>query len=176
MADWDRGFAVNVRGLFQVSRACVPLLAAASHPAIVNLASIAGLRPGPQPFPYAASKAAVADLTKTLAGRLGPQGIRVNAVAPGWMAGEWMEDQLGENYDRLMERRARLTPLRRCVDPGRGCADHPVPRHLQPVRDRRNRRDRWWLHRHDLTGGGAGEHGSGHQGRRSRDGGFPFST
>jgi 3-oxoacyl-[acyl-carrier protein] reductase len=117
MADWDRVFAVNVRGLFQVTRACVPLLRAAGRPAVVNLASIAGLRPGPQPFPYAASKAAVVNLTRTLAGRLGPEGIRVNAVAPGWMAGEWMEDQLGENYDRLMERRARLTPLRRCVTP-----------------------------------------------------------
>ena len=130
MADWDRVFAVNVRGLFQVSRACVPLLRRASGgtgvvppgastapPAIVNLASIAGLRPGPQPFPYAAAKAAVVNLTKTLAGRLGPEGIRVNAVAPGWMTGGWMEDQLGENYGRLMERRARLTPLRRCVTP-----------------------------------------------------------
>jgi 3-oxoacyl-[acyl-carrier protein] reductase len=117
MAGWDRVFAVNVRGLFQVTRACVPLLRENPHPAIVNLASIAGLRPGPQPFPYAASKAAVANLTKTLAGRLGPEGIRVNAVAPGWMTGEWMQDQLGENYDRLMERRARLTPLGRCVTP-----------------------------------------------------------
>ena len=117
MADWDRVFAVNVRGLFQVTRACVPLLRGSPRPAIVNLASIVGLRPGPQPFPYAASKAAVVNLTKTLAGRLGPEGIRVNAVAPGWMTGEWMEEQLGENYDRLMERRARLTPLRRCVTP-----------------------------------------------------------
>jgi len=117
MADWDRVFAVNVRGLFQVTRACVPLLRESPRPAIVNLASIVGLRPGPQPFPYAASKAAVVNLTKTLAGRLGPEGIRVNAVAPGWMTGEWMEEQLGENYDRLMERRARLTPLRRCVTP-----------------------------------------------------------
>jgi len=117
MADWDRAFAVNVRGLFQVTRACVPLLRGSPRPAIVNLASIVGLRPGPQPFPYAASKAAVVNLTKTLAGRLGPEGIRVNAVAPGWMTGEWMEEQLGENYDRLMERRARLTPLRRCVTP-----------------------------------------------------------
>lgn len=117
MGDWDRVFAVNVRGLFQVTRACVPLLAAAPHAAVVNLASIAGLRPGPQPFPYAASKAAVANLTRTLAGRLGPEGIRVNAVAPGWMTGEWMEEQLGENYGRLMERRARLTPLRSCVTP-----------------------------------------------------------
>jgi 3-oxoacyl-[acyl-carrier protein] reductase len=45
MADWDLVFAVNVRGLFHVGWACVPLLAAAPHPAIVNLASIAGLRP-----------------------------------------------------------------------------------------------------------------------------------
>ena len=114
MSDWDRVFAVNVRGLFQVTRACVPLLRAAPHPSIVNTASIVGLRPGPQPFPYAASKAAVVSLTRTLAGALGPQ-IRVNAVAPGWIEGDWMQARLGENYDRLMERRARMTPLGRCV-------------------------------------------------------------
>jgi 3-oxoacyl-[acyl-carrier protein] reductase len=114
MSDWDRVFAVNVRGMFQVTRACVPLLQEAADPAIVNTASIVGLRPGPQPFPYAASKAAVVSLTRTLAGALGPH-IRVNAVAPGWMEGEWMQDRLGDDYDRLMERRARMTPLRRCV-------------------------------------------------------------
>jgi 3-oxoacyl-[acyl-carrier protein] reductase len=114
LADWDRVFAVNVRGMFCVTRACVPLLRAASSAAIVNTASIAGLRPGPQPFPYAASKAAVANLTRTLAGALGPA-IRVNAVAPGWMEGDWMRARLGDNYQRLMERRARMTPLGRCV-------------------------------------------------------------
>jgi 3-oxoacyl-[acyl-carrier protein] reductase len=114
MSDWDRVFAVNVRGMFQVTRACVPLLREAADPAIVNTASIVGLRPGPQPFPYSASKAAVVSLTRTLAGALGPH-IRVNAVAPGWMEGEWMQDRLGDNYDRLMERRAKMTPLRRCV-------------------------------------------------------------
>ncbi len=116
MSEWDRIFAVNVRGMFQVARACVPLLNESDSAAIVNLASIAGLRPGPQPFPYAASKAAVANLTRTLAGALGPK-IRVNAVAPGWMVGEWMEHALGDNYQRLMERRASLTPLKRCVTP-----------------------------------------------------------
>ncbi len=116
MADWDRVFAVNVRGLFQVTRACVPLLRLAPEPAVVNLASIVGLRPGPQPLPYAASKAAVVNLTKTLAGALGPK-IRVNAVAPGWVIGEWMEHALGENYEALMARRARMTPLGRCVTP-----------------------------------------------------------
>jgi 3-oxoacyl-[acyl-carrier protein] reductase len=116
MADWDRVFAVNVRGMFQVTRACVPLLNESASAAIVNLCSVAGLRPGPQPFPYAASKAAVANLTRTLAGALGPK-IRVNAVAPGWMTGEWMEHALADNYERLMERRAGQTPLKRNVTP-----------------------------------------------------------
>lgn len=93
---------------------CVPLLRRSAPAAVVNLASVVGLRPGPQPFPYAASKAAIVNLTRTLAGALGPQ-IRVNAVAPGWMEGEWMEHALGENYEALMARRARRTPLRRCV-------------------------------------------------------------
>jgi 3-oxoacyl-[acyl-carrier protein] reductase len=112
--DWDRVFAVNVRGLFLVTRAAVPLLTRGIDPCIVNTASIVGLRPGPQPLAYSASKAAVVALTKTLAGALGPE-IRVNAVAPGWMEGDWMERMLGENYQRLMERRAKATPLGRCV-------------------------------------------------------------
>ncbi len=109
---WDRVFAVNVRGLFQVTRAALPLLRRSPDPCIVNSCSIAGLRPGPQPLPYAASKAAVANLTQTLAGALGPE-IRVNAVAPGWMEGEWMARTLAKNYAGLMARRARYTPLKR---------------------------------------------------------------
>lgn len=112
--DWDRVFAVNVKGLFLVTRAAVPLLKRGQHPSIVNVASIVGLRPGPQPLPYAASKAAVVSLTKQLAGALSPD-IRVNAVAPGWIEGEWMERMLGDNYQRLMERRAKATPLGRCA-------------------------------------------------------------
>jgi 3-oxoacyl-[acyl-carrier protein] reductase len=111
---WDRVFAVNVRGLFLVTRAAVPLLGKGDKPCIVNTASIVGLRPGPQPLPYAASKAAIVSLTKQFAGALGPA-IRVNAVAPGWMEGEWMERMLGGHYDKLMERRAKSTPLGRCV-------------------------------------------------------------
>ena len=112
--EWDHVFAVNVKGLWLVTRAAVPLLREAPGASVVNLASIVGLRPGPQPLPYAASKAAIVNLTKTLAGALGPA-IRVNAVAPGWMEGDWMQRTLGENYERLMERRAKATPLKRCV-------------------------------------------------------------
>jgi 3-oxoacyl-[acyl-carrier protein] reductase len=113
LEEWDRVFAVNVRGLFQVTRAAVPLLREAKG-CIVNTASIVGLRPGPQPLPYAASKAAVINLTKTLAWNLGPE-IRVNAVAPGWMEGDWMKRMLKDKYEDLMGKRAKSTPLRRVV-------------------------------------------------------------
>ena len=113
MAEWDHVFGVNVRGIVQVTRACVPMLKRAKG-CIVNTASIVGLRPGPQPLAYSASKASVVSLTKTLALALGPD-IRVNAVAPGWMEGDWMMRMLGDNYQKLMERRAKMTPLKRCV-------------------------------------------------------------
>ena len=110
--DFDRIFAVNVKGTFLVTRAAAPLLKRTGHAAVVNLASIVGPRPGAQPIPYAASKAAVVNMTRTFSRVLAPE-VRVNAVAPGWIAGSWMEKTLGENYDRLMERRAQATPLGR---------------------------------------------------------------
>lgn len=113
LEDWDRVFAVNVRGLFQVTRASIKLLKA-SGGCVVNTASIVGLRPGPQPLPYAAAKAAVVNLTKTLAWNLAPE-IRVNAVAPGWMEGDWMKRMLKDKYDDLMGKRAKATPLKRVV-------------------------------------------------------------
>ena len=113
LEEWDRVFAVHVRGLFQVTRAAAPLLKEAKG-CVVNTASIVGLRPGPQPLPYAASKAAVVNLTRTLAWNLGPD-IRVNAVAPGWMEGDWMKRMLKDQYDDLMGKRGKATPLKRVV-------------------------------------------------------------
>ncbi len=110
---WKKVFDTNVLGTFLVTRAATPMLKKAKG-AIVNTCSIAGLRPGPQPLAYAASKAAVANLVRTLAGALGPE-IRVNGVAPGWMEGDWMKRTLAENYEGLMARRARYTPLQRNV-------------------------------------------------------------
>ncbi|HEX9788512.1 MAG TPA: SDR family oxidoreductase [Candidatus Binatia bacterium] len=110
---WNRVFSVNVLGVFLVTRASAPLLKKSPNGCIVNTCSIAGLRPSVQPLPYAASKAAVANLTRTLATALGPE-IRVNAVAPGWIEGEWMKRTLAANYEGLMARRAKYTPLQRC--------------------------------------------------------------
>ncbi|NPD66555.1 SDR family oxidoreductase [Lichenicola cladoniae] len=112
--DFDRVFAVNVRGLFLVIKHASRLLKAMPQADVINVASIVGLRPGPQPLPYSASKAAIISMTQTLAGALGPS-IRVNALAPGWLEGEWMERTLAENYQTLMARRAKATPLKRCA-------------------------------------------------------------
>jgi 3-oxoacyl-[acyl-carrier protein] reductase len=113
---WDRIFNVNVRGTFFATRAAAPLLKRSGEGAIVNLASIAGLRPGAQVIPYAASKAAIVNMTVSFARVLAPE-VRVNAVAPGWMEGRWMKAALGDQYERLMERRAERTPLRRVATP-----------------------------------------------------------
>jgi 3-oxoacyl-[acyl-carrier protein] reductase len=113
---WDRIFNVNVRGVFFATRAAAPLLKRSGQGSIVNLASVAGLRPAAQVIPYAASKAAVVNMTVAFARLLAPE-VRVNAVAPGWMAGRWMRTALGDQYDRLMERRAQRTPLGRVATP-----------------------------------------------------------
>ena len=112
--EWDRVMAVNVRGLFLIAKHTKTLLEQGVEPCMVNTASIVGLRPGPQPLPYLASKAAVVAMTQSLGLALGPK-IRVNAVAPGWMEGEWMQWMLGDDYEKLMTRRAKATPLKRCV-------------------------------------------------------------
>jgi 3-oxoacyl-[acyl-carrier protein] reductase len=114
--EWDQVFSVNVKGVFLVTKHATPLLRESKDACIVNTNSSVGARPGPQPLPYSASKGALWTMTKALAGALGPAGIRVNGVAPGWMAGEWMERMLGENYEKLMTARAKQTPLRRVVN------------------------------------------------------------
>ena len=138
LAEWDRVFAVNVRGLFQVTRACAPLLRAAGG-SVVNVASIVGLRPGPQPLAYAASKAAVVSLTRTLSRVLAPE-VRVNAVAPGLDRGRVDAADAGRQL-----RTADGTPRHLDADAanvteaGRG-RDHLLADHLEPVRHRRDDR------------------------------------
>jgi 3-oxoacyl-[acyl-carrier protein] reductase len=114
--EWDRVFGVNVKGVFLVTKHAAPLLRESDDACVVNTNSFVGSRPGPQTLPYSASKGALWTLTKALAGSLGPDNIRVNGVAPGWMQGEWMQDMLGDNYDKLMDRRAKMTPMKRNVN------------------------------------------------------------
>jgi NAD(P)-dependent dehydrogenase (short-subunit alcohol dehydrogenase family) len=87
-AAWDRALDLNVRGVFNLTRALAPALAAAARPddpaRVINLGSVDGLHvPMLETYAYAASKAAVHHLTRVLAKTLGPRGITVNAIAPG---------------------------------------------------------------------------------------------
>ncbi len=81
---FDLQFDVNVRGLFLVTRAAIPLLRA-SRGWIVNLASIAGTIPSPGLATYAATKAAVISLTRSLNGELDGDGVRAIAICPGFV-------------------------------------------------------------------------------------------
>jgi len=81
--DWDQVIDVNLKGCFAYCRAVAPLFRKQRHGHIVNIASINGLRGKAGQANYAASKAGVIALTRTLARELGPKGINVNCVAPG---------------------------------------------------------------------------------------------
>lgn len=96
--DWDTIFGVNLRGPFQCARAAAKALAAHGQGAIVNVSSTAGLRAIGSSIPYCASKAALNNLTLSLARALAPK-IRVNAVAPAFITGEWLKQGLGDAYE-----------------------------------------------------------------------------
>ena len=90
-ASFDRCLKVNVGGTFRVTRHAVPRLRASAAGCVVNISSSAGHLAYPLRSPYSASKWAVEGLTRTWAAELGPEGIRVNCVAPGTVDGERMD-------------------------------------------------------------------------------------
>jgi 3alpha(or 20beta)-hydroxysteroid dehydrogenase len=102
--NFDRVMAVNARGVFLGLREVLRAMVRAGRGgAIVNTASQAGIRGGPNFSPYIASKHAVVGLTKTAAGEVGRFGIRVNAVAPGLIQTGMLE-RLGEKGRQLSAR------------------------------------------------------------------------
>jgi 2-hydroxycyclohexanecarboxyl-CoA dehydrogenase len=92
--DWRDTFAVNVDGVFNVTRAVVPGMVERQRGAVVNLASWLGRRGAPPFSAYAASKFAVVGITQSLAPEVAPFGVRVNAVCPGLITGTPMRDSI----------------------------------------------------------------------------------
>ncbi|WP_375259025.1 SDR family NAD(P)-dependent oxidoreductase [Citreimonas sp.] len=82
-ADFDRIFAVHVRGTYLMTRACLPAMIEAGQGHIVNIASQLGQIGGVELAHYAGAKAAIIGMTKSLAREVSTKGVRVNAVAPG---------------------------------------------------------------------------------------------
>lgn len=114
LATWQQVFAVNMTGVFLVSRAAVPHLRAAGKASIVNIASGVGLQPtGAGSAAYTASKAGVIGLTRSIASELAPD-IRVNAVCPGMvdtpMTASFLRDATGAVAPTLANRYALKRP------------------------------------------------------------------
>lgn len=127
LEDWERVFAVNVRGVFLGLKAMVHLLEHELVTRIVNTASVAGLTATPRLSAYGASKHAVIGLTRTAAVEFAPLGIAVNALCPGPVESQMMRrierglggDEGAEQAHRDLERRiphARYASLEEVAD------------------------------------------------------------
>lgn len=108
---WDKIVSTNLKGPFRCAKAAAPALKL-SRGCIVNTASIAGLGVAGSSIAYAASKAGVINLTRSLAKALAPE-VRVNAVAPGLTRTPWTDPWTDERKDRSVAN----TALRRLVEP-----------------------------------------------------------
>ena len=91
----DKVFAVNVKSIFHMAHAVVPLMRQQKHGVILNIGSVAGIRPRPGLSWYNASKGAVNVLSKSMAVELGPENIRVNAICPVMGVTGLFEDFMG---------------------------------------------------------------------------------
>lgn len=123
-SEWDATLAVNVTGPYLVAREAVPRLVERGGGAVVNIASVAGLVAGPDGTAYATSKAAVIMLTRSLAVELGPKGIRVNALCPGWVRTPMSEREMDElaaargvTREEAFSLVSAELPLRRVAEP-----------------------------------------------------------
>ena len=109
---WERELAVNLGGVMRCSRAAYDGLRRSEHACIVNLASVGSTFGLPQRLGYSTTKTGVVGLTRTLAAEWGPDGIRVNAVAPGYIETQMMRSGFASgalDESRLLDR----TPLGR---------------------------------------------------------------
>ena len=114
--DWLSLYAVNTLGPFHCVRAAKELLQADGGGHVVNISSVAGVAGVGSSLPYCASKAALINLTVTLARVMAPS-VRVNAVAPGFITGRWLQSGLGDAYEAVKARAEKNNPLQAVCDP-----------------------------------------------------------
>ena len=118
-AEWDRTFAVDLKGAWLCAKHALGPMKRAGRGSIVNIASIHATLTIPGMFPYAAAKAGIVGLTRSLALEYAPAGIRVNAVLPGYTRTRLVDEWLSTQPDpAAAEQRVLSTiPLRRMATP-----------------------------------------------------------
>ncbi|MFP3459672.1 glucose 1-dehydrogenase [Arthrobacter globiformis] len=104
--EWDLMMAINMRAPLFLAQAALPHLQRRGGGSIINVGSIEGLSANPLHAAYCASKAGVHGMTRAMAVDLGKDGIRCNAIAPGWIASELSENYLGSQPDAAGAREA----------------------------------------------------------------------
>jgi NAD(P)-dependent dehydrogenase (short-subunit alcohol dehydrogenase family) len=114
---WDRVMAVNVKGIWQCCKACVPAMREAGGGSIVNISSLAAKYGMAYAVDYATSKAAVIGMTRSLARELGRDWIRVNAVAPSAVLTEGTDEFMGEKRDGILDAIAQAQSLKSNLEP-----------------------------------------------------------
>jgi len=119
LEEWERVFAVNVRGVFLCCKHALPSMLARRHGVIINMGSVAGLIGIPQRAAYCASKGAVVTLTKQIAVAYVKQGIRCNCICPGTVDTPWVERLVAQTPDPEAARRAleARQPMGRLIRP-----------------------------------------------------------
>jgi NAD(P)-dependent dehydrogenase (short-subunit alcohol dehydrogenase family) len=120
--EFDLTFAVLVRGVFLGMKHAAPIMKRQGAGSIVNTGSVAGLRAGHSPHAYAAAKAAVIHLTRSVALELAPHGVRVNSVCPGFIATPLAVNAVGSPDEAgaiaaARPRMAQAQPLERAGEP-----------------------------------------------------------
>ena len=116
-AEWDRVMAVNVKGLWNMSRAVMPSMREQKSGAIVNVSSLAATYGMPNGLHYTTSKAAVIGLTRGLAREVGRWGVRVNSVAPNVVNTEATSEVFGDKRDKVIDVTLSQQALRKPLEP-----------------------------------------------------------
>ncbi len=101
--EWEELFDVNVKGMFLATREFLPAMIRRGHGSIVTISSIWGVSGGACEVPYSATKGAVIGFTKALAKEVGPSGIRVNCIAPGFIQTEMNRHVSDEDAESFRE-------------------------------------------------------------------------
>jgi len=114
-ADWERAFAVNVRGAYLCVKAALPVMRRQGYGKVINIASGTVFKGVPMMLHYVATKGAIIAMTRSMASELGKDGIRVNAIAPGLTSTDYLKGR--NDIPGVLDKMATTRAIARQEDP-----------------------------------------------------------